>query len=631
MEDCHQPNAPEYISDSQDPADILKIIEENLSPLQEFGIMKIKMPENTELIDTNKLICVKKNQAFDFMTQTITKGKTKGAFNISTERPSKLMNTTKWLSQGNRESECEFWQLLESGEITVQYGADLRVPEFHNMKKPFGLTPTNLLHSEKLFDQNNEALQGIRDEFMYLGSPNTVFGLHNEDLGAYGFNIIHQGKKMWYTICPSSETKFLNLCERLCPDQKEVCKGFMRHKTLLISPELLAEEDIKFTETLQKKGDIIVVNCGAYHSGYNIDYNIATAANFLIKPYFSTLEFLKASALRCMCVESKETKHYDIFRDFKDENMSEIIKMMNFPKHVEKRHIIMSEMFQLLHELKMKNVMLELFENNFPKMTETLNESKMKDLDVWGKNPPKLIHVQDIGSFLIETLKKIEEMDSTFSFCEKKLKLFIESLFEERVNSQEKKIQSPFFPKYLNFENGFMGPKEILKLDFSEALTDIPKLIELNGAYFIVKDSRQSQDKIIDNINGAQLGKQDPIKRSSIPLLMYPDGRTVVTAKKDAKISLDTRNKRAYFLKEPNVDLEDSDPKYEEVIMGKTSTYEYTNSEDNTSTVCKILTFIKAKNEKLVNCNVFQYRSKTMKKCICVCVCDARRGESLKK
>lgn len=75
----------------------------------------------------------------------------------------------------------------------------------------------------------------------------SFFAWHVEDADLYSVNFLHGGApKIWYCVSPKDKAKFERLAGTLNPEQLRSCKGFLRHKDILISPTVLKQFDIKY-------------------------------------------------------------------------------------------------------------------------------------------------------------------------------------------------------------------------------------------------------------------------------------------------------------------------------------------------------------------------------------------------
>ena len=75
----------------------------------------------------------------------------------------------------------------------------------------------------------------------------SFFAWHVEDADLYSVNYLHWGApKLWYCVSPQHKARFERLAGALHPDQLQQCKGFLRHKDILISPTLLRQYGVKY-------------------------------------------------------------------------------------------------------------------------------------------------------------------------------------------------------------------------------------------------------------------------------------------------------------------------------------------------------------------------------------------------
>jgi len=54
----------------------------------------------------------------------------------------------------------------------------------------------------------------------------------------------------------------------------------MRHKTCLVSPQVLEKYGIPYQKIVQEEREIIITFPYAYHQGFNHGFNIAESTNF---------------------------------------------------------------------------------------------------------------------------------------------------------------------------------------------------------------------------------------------------------------------------------------------------------------------------------------------------------------
>jgi len=67
--------------------------------------------------------------------------------------------------------------------------------------------------------------------------------------------------KVWTTIAPEHYEKVKEAARELFPEEWEKCHNFLRHKSILISPEQLKEKKIPFGQVVQGPREIIITYC----------------------------------------------------------------------------------------------------------------------------------------------------------------------------------------------------------------------------------------------------------------------------------------------------------------------------------------------------------------------------------
>ena len=63
------------------------------------------------------------------------------------------------------------------------------------------------------------------------------------------------------------------------------CKGFLRHKQFICSPEYLLRRGVDVYTYTQKPGDYVIIKPGVIHFGFNSGDNTAEAVNFALKDH----------------------------------------------------------------------------------------------------------------------------------------------------------------------------------------------------------------------------------------------------------------------------------------------------------------------------------------------------------
>lgn len=62
------------------------------------------------------------------------------------------------------------------------------------------------------------------------------------------FGLFLSSPQVWYCVSPADRAKFERMAVGLFPEEANECSDFMRHKDILISPNLLRTNNIGFTQ-----------------------------------------------------------------------------------------------------------------------------------------------------------------------------------------------------------------------------------------------------------------------------------------------------------------------------------------------------------------------------------------------
>lgn len=188
-----------------------------------------------------------------------------------------------------------FWK-----NIFVQpsiYGADVNGSLYDDDVEEFNLTKLNTI-LDNINHDYGVTIDGVNTAYLYFGMWKTSFCWHTEDQDLYSINYLHFGEpKSWYCIAPEHGKRFERLANNFFPQNARACRAFLRHKTTLISPQILKKYSIPYSKCTQKQGEFMITFPFSYHSGYNHGFNIAEATNFAIKYW---IEFGKWATL-CEC------------------------------------------------------------------------------------------------------------------------------------------------------------------------------------------------------------------------------------------------------------------------------------------------------------------------------------------
>jgi hypothetical protein len=151
----------------------------------------------------------------------------------------------------------------------------------------------------------------------------------------YSINYIHFGApKQWYVIQPRYQKRFESFMQGMFSlkfsvtysfhfivatfyTQYKSCHEFLRHKTFIVSPKVLENNNIPVQRCVQQPGEFIVTYPFGYHSGYNLDFNCAESVNFAMDSWLE----IGQKAKSCACTEDSVVIDMDsLLQDIKEEH-----------------------------------------------------------------------------------------------------------------------------------------------------------------------------------------------------------------------------------------------------------------------------------------------------------------------
>ncbi|PSK45216.1 hypothetical protein B9Z65_2356 [Elsinoe australis] len=191
-----------------------------------------------------------------------------------------------------KELETAYWKSLTFAQ--PMYAADMPGSLFRDET-----TSWNVAKLENLLDVLGTKVPGVNTAYLYMGMWKATFAWHLEDVDLYSINYIHFGApKQWYSISQEDARRFEAAMKSVWPNDSKNCDQFLRHKTYLISPQLLKEKfNIEVNRLVHHEGEFVITYPYGYHSGYNLGYNCAESVNFALE---SWLDFGRI-ARKCEC------------------------------------------------------------------------------------------------------------------------------------------------------------------------------------------------------------------------------------------------------------------------------------------------------------------------------------------
>lgn len=223
----------------------------------------------------------------------------------------RVHNQEEWTPERCHELETAYWKSLTFNN--PMYGADMPGSLFDD-----STTSWNVAHLENLLDVLGQKVPGVNTAYLYLGMWKATFAWHLEDVDLYSINYIHFGApKQWYSISQADARRFEAAMRNLWPQDAKNCDQFLRHKTYLISPQILkAQYNIEVNRLVHNEGEFVITFPYGYHSGYNLGYNCAESVNFATEAW---LDYGKI-ARKCNCeADSVWVDVWDIERKLRGE------------------------------------------------------------------------------------------------------------------------------------------------------------------------------------------------------------------------------------------------------------------------------------------------------------------------
>jgi len=193
--------------------------------------------------------------------------------------------------------ERQYWRNCGLGR-PAWYGADTQGSLYTDET-----TSWNVAHLSstltRLLPSSDQGLPGVNTPYLYFGMWRATFAWHVEDMDLFSINYIHFGApKFWYSV-PQGRAKALEQTMRgYFPKDTSTCPQFLRHKSFLASPTLLAQSSCRPNHLVQHAGEFVVTFPRGYHAGFNLGFNCAESVNFALDSWLDLGRVAKA----CECI-----------------------------------------------------------------------------------------------------------------------------------------------------------------------------------------------------------------------------------------------------------------------------------------------------------------------------------------
>ena len=228
----------------------------------------------------------------------------------------RIYNHADWTAERCQELETAYWKSLTFNN--PMYGADMPGSLFDDFT-----TSWNVAKLENLLDVLGQKVPGVNTTYLYLGMWKATFAWHLEDVDLYSINYIHFGApKQWYSISQADARRFERAMRNVWPSDSKNCDQFLRHKTYLVSPQILKTQyNIEVNRLVHHEGEFVITFPYGYHSGYNLGYNCAESVNFATEAW---LDYGKV-ARKCNCEsDSVWVDVWDVERKLRGEPTPEL-------------------------------------------------------------------------------------------------------------------------------------------------------------------------------------------------------------------------------------------------------------------------------------------------------------------
>ncbi|KAJ7320925.1 JmjC domain, hydroxylase-domain-containing protein [Mycena albidolilacea] len=211
-----------------------------------------------------------------------------------------------WLPQGTTAAdytpefcaklERAFWRNCGLGK-PAWYGADTMGSLFLSSTTAWNVAslPSTL---SRLLPQST-GLPGVNTPYLYFGMWRATFAWHVEDMDLFSINYIHFGApKFWYAVPQARAGALEDTMRGYFPKDTSQCPQFLRHKSFLASPTLLAQSAVRPNHLVQHAGEFVITYPRGYHAGFNLGLNCAESVNFALDSWLD--EGRKAAVCKCV-------------------------------------------------------------------------------------------------------------------------------------------------------------------------------------------------------------------------------------------------------------------------------------------------------------------------------------------
>ncbi|KAI6017850.1 JmjC domain, hydroxylase-domain-containing protein [Pisolithus marmoratus] len=193
--------------------------------------------------------------------------------------------------------ERQYWRNCGLGK-PAWYGADMQGSLYTDETKIWNVAHLPSLLS-RILPASSKGLPGVNTPYLYFGMWRATFAWHVEDMDLFSINYIHFGApKFWYAVPQGRATALESTMKGYFPQDTSQCPQFLRHKSFLASPTLLAQSSCRPNFLVQREREFVITYPRGYHAGFNLGFNCAESVNFALESWLE----LGRKAQVCRCV-----------------------------------------------------------------------------------------------------------------------------------------------------------------------------------------------------------------------------------------------------------------------------------------------------------------------------------------
>ncbi|KAF9221048.1 JmjC-domain-containing protein [Gyrodon lividus] len=193
--------------------------------------------------------------------------------------------------------ERQYWRNCSLGR-PAWYGADTQGSLYTDETKIWNVAHLPSFLS-RILPSSSKGLPGVNTPYLYFGMWRATFAWHVEDMDLFSINYIHFGApKFWYAVPQGRAAALESTMKGYFPKDTSQCPQFLRHKSFLASPTLLAQSSCRPNFLVQREQEFVITYPRGYHAGFNLGFNCAESVNFALESWVE----LGRKAKACQCI-----------------------------------------------------------------------------------------------------------------------------------------------------------------------------------------------------------------------------------------------------------------------------------------------------------------------------------------